>query len=1023
MAFPSTIRIGQHQIARIEYDQIQPGDLICTYEALTTRPDLLAINTLQKYATFFHRPELNKMFHFEVIAGKYPRLGAYRIAHADGSTKKVGLQNDNFKDHHPGQAFIVFRANDKAIQDEMIAVALKTAEPNNDHTCRILKLDSWYHRLGHIFRFFKFENFWNKATPTTLKNVALMTAEYEASGRLYRFDGKGAKEMSCVEYVANVANIATARVLTHSADRLERVTAVFNKLKELNKAPHAAGFLLKFSNGDATPASMVDFILKNPSQFHTVGYVGFISDPIHGPTLDLEGDPIPTTLSKISEAISSEELQPDPIVAAQIMITLGMLNQSWEIYPKVAADPVKVQTLFAALYARLGRGNQKIDISVCRKFAEKWTRQSNDVLDEKQMDQQIVPPKINPLSFEDRRSIFLLEKEFLKSSRMERTEKTLKISLNALAIQKIECEKIQSTAQRVLNAGQSFWNTIVLAPLSFGCSLVGNALKRSAASKQKAIEKIGYELLVVHEKSRKNGCITLETNLPKDTRPWIHYSINGGETWDQEPFQAKGPVWNSYIHIPEKSDIHYKLFIGPENVDDLDPVGKALAWQQPERTTYIPSHRMQPMKDGRTSYLMIDTCHNPTWNVKIGSFQRSPEVFIYQKECDQWAPLLDHPLTVEEYEANYAKLETQLEPIIANNPDPNDPVASHLKLFVERKLKLKVDPKQIQFMDGGLGKGLSGDRIYKVLDQNENPILIVKVFMKSRGKFSREFYTLMNHEGLNLKHMDIPTVLAIGSSRSENNPIYFLATNFVQGSSFYEMLTKLMTQKLGSAEREKSLKTLTHIYGKLGKAIAEIHCSRKSQPHFMHPAFTNLLRVFSKNAFKKLKEHLEPAFLAKLEQFFEKRFRTQSQKQFTLGYIHGDLNPGNVIYDSDTDRLAVLDWPDGSLSVGKNGTPTGIPFYDLIQIKNELVMRKSQGLTDGEGAQLYNAFLQQYTSHGGKLESAETMEFFSAVDLIGSLKWFLDKKERFIPDQLITARGVYNQKLEQLKALLNLDFN
>lgn len=1039
MRFPMitapSIRIGQHLVRRIGYEQIRPGDLVCTYEALTTRPDLLAIRTLQKYATFSHRPELNKMFHFEVIVDKHPRLGAFRIAHADGSTQKVGMQNDNFKDHHPGQAFLIFRAKDEAIRKEIVAIATKTAEPGNGHTCRILKLDSWFHRLGNIFRFFKFENLWHKASHRTLKNVAQMTAEYEATGRFYTPEGTGARAMSCVEYVANVVNVATARALKPAplaASQSERTESVFNQFKEINSSPAARGFPLKYSNGDATPASLVDFLLKNPSQFKTVGYLGAISEQIDGPILDIQGDPIPFSLERLSRVIRSEdpqEMQPNPMYAAKVMKALGMLSDSWQLYPKAAKDPAKIQTLFAALNAHMYKqplsalakslSKMKMDVAACQRLAEQLrliTIESG--LDEKGAPFGGVSPKIGSLSFEDWKLILSLEKEFLKSAPMERTEKTLKMSLNVLATQRVASEKIQAVAQRAFGIGRYLWSSVVLAPISLGFTLVGNVCNRIAAARQRAIDTQRYELLSVHERVRKNGRITLQTNVAAGNRPWIQYSVDGGKTWDQEPFMARASAWDAHLHIPDGSDIQYKLFIGPEDVNDVDPVGKAAAWQQTESPegVFVPHHKMG--KSPENSFMAIDACPHPVWNGEMNFPQRSPDVFVYQARCNQIAPLNDWPPTVQEYEDNFAKLEAQLEPLITVDQVHEDPIVNQLQIFVEKKLGMKILPEQIQFMNGGLGKGLSGDKIYRVVDALQNPILIVKVFMKSRSKFSREFYTLMNHEGLNLKHLNLPTVLGIGASRAQDSPIYFLATNFIPGISIYELFTQLMSNKVGSRERSDLLKKLLHVYAKFGQGLAELHRSAKTHPQSMHPAFIDLLRVFSKNAFKKFKDHLEPSFVAKLEAFFEERFAVQRQKQFALGYIHGDINPGNLLINFATDQLSCVDWPDGSLSVGQNGVATGIPFYDLIQIRNELIMRKSQGLTDEEIDQILQVFMHHYTANGGTTESPQTMEFFSAVDLIGSIKWFIDKKDRFVPGQLAIAEGVYKQKLHQLGTLI-----
>ena len=94
----SSIQIGSHLVPQIKYQQIKPGDFLCTYEVLTTRPDFLFLEFSQKYASFYQRKELNKMFHGEVIVRKYPREGIYQIAHGD-FTLAFEVGNAGFQRH------------------------------------------------------------------------------------------------------------------------------------------------------------------------------------------------------------------------------------------------------------------------------------------------------------------------------------------------------------------------------------------------------------------------------------------------------------------------------------------------------------------------------------------------------------------------------------------------------------------------------------------------------------------------------------------------------------------------------------------------------------------------------------------------------------------------------------------------------------------------------------------------------------------------------------------------------------
>lgn len=396
---------------------------------------------------------------------------------------------------------------------------------------------------------------------------------------------------------------------------------------------------------------------------------------------------------------------------------------------------------------------------------------------------------------------------------------------------------------------------------------------------------------------------------------------------------------------------------------------------------------------------------------------RSSKTLEYQKKCNEISPLEDWPKSIQDYEKNYASLENDFKTSIISNSYNEEEIIHNLTIFIKNEMGLEVLPKQIHLKKSGIGNGLSGDKIYIVSDKNQTPMFIIKVFMKSKGKFSREFHTLTNHENLKLQTLNIPKVLGIGKAEMQNS-LFFLAIDYIPGISVFNLFRNLANYQEESAEREEFLKKLVHIYEKLGEGLAEFHLSSKSHALPIHPVLQNLFKASTMHALIKLENHVDPIFLQKLRVFLEKNLSEMPQKIFDRGYYHGDLSVANLIHNPATDRLTLIDWPDGSFSVGKDGKPLGIPFYDLIQVKNELINMKIEGLTKKESSQLYNAFKSKYIERGLFFPSKEIMDLFSVLDLVGTLKWLIDKKEIFQKEEQEITKKIFQEKQQKLETLI-----
>src|SRR3990167_6613719 len=457
MSSATTLTIDRYSLPKMRYDEIEPGDLICSFEQIITRTDLLGLKFLLDLSSFGAKCDLNRLFHAQIILHKYPRDGVFQIAHADGSIRKVVMQDDWFKEHNPCQALVVFRAKSLFLQKEIVQVAKTTAKKGNHHFCKTVEHRTIFDRLKFLFDVSTFQHFEQKASAATLKNLSQMAVHFSERGCFHAQDKTST--MSCIEYVVNVVCISylmryAKYCFSEKLTREEKIEKIFHHLLKINQT----GLLpVSLSNPRAMPASFGDFFLNETTFFKPMGYLGVVSNRIEGPPLE-----VPAHLKSSPLTLSSEkELK--------------------------------------------------------------------------------------------------LEKEQIKQSQLTRSEKTLALSLNALNYQKLKNEQMRLFALNFFSPLKG------LSPIH----KITNFFMSIFAKKGAEIAKTKTQLLTLHEKVRKNGRFYLnDSEIPYGHKIWLHYSTDGGISFDVEPFSLNNHCFVASIVLPSQRGIIYRIFIGPENEGD-----------------------------------------------------------------------------------------------------------------------------------------------------------------------------------------------------------------------------------------------------------------------------------------------------------------------------------------------------------------------------------------------------------------------------------------------------------------------
>lgn len=1009
------IRLGRHVVHRIDPSQVQPGDFLCTYEPLTTRSDLRAVYALLKLANFTRSPQFNHMFHAAVVVKKYPRRGYFLIANADGTTQKMSLQKDNLAGHQPGQAIFIFRPRDPIVQREVVSVAMRTAAPGNGLRCRVMHLNKWHDWMFYSFLMTRFECFLRRAPKSTVKRLAEMSIEYIDSGRFYS-EGTESQEMSCLEYVANIVNVAMVRGLFPNAfearSRVERTEAVFQALQHMNTSGES---LLKFSHTGATPSGFVHAILENPRHFETVGYLGPYEENLGEPLLDIEGTRSPLSLERLKEVLKNSGFVglKIEVYAIQVMAVLKMISSNGELLEKGVLDLAKIHTLFALLRKRV-KGtelDEPINSSELQKFARRLSYLSGEAPFKEIRDSA-------PLTRPEIAKILALEKKCILRLPVERNIKTLKLSMNALEQERHAVAHLSSISNALSPYATWALKTVILFPIYLLLKISIFLLDRIARKRLTACERKRSKILSVYEKIRKNAEIVLtETPIPQGVRPWLSFQTEGDALPKVEPFVLDEKGWVCRFPYGKQKELHSRLFLGPEDLEDTNPVGNALAWESGVGSSVLEKLTIRPIGNGSLQ-LTLPEKKRIEWSLLEPSTPRAERVEQYFAQSHALAPTRQAPDSVVLYEQRYAELEKSMNPDTVYPAWNEEYMIKALQEFVRSQLGFQVDIDSVQAISNGLGQGLSGDRIYIISDARNGASFVIKTFMKPSGKFSREFFTMMNHERLQLQSLSIPKVRGIGKALFGNQHILFLAMDFVPGTSVYDLFGEYLACDEKKPEKRAIFQKLLHIYRKLGDGMVELHQAAQTEALPLHPAYQQLLELFCEKAVAAFRRLVPPEISQILEEFIERSKASLFKMHFPRGYIHGDLNVGNIRYNQALDSLSVIDWPDGSLSVGQKNEAIGFSCYNVVQVENELLSRQAEGLTKEESKQLMRAFLEAYSSAGIKLPQGQIMDFFSVVDLLGALKWYVDKKETFRPKDSSAAKRQFEAKMAQLQRLL-----
>jgi len=203
------IFFGNKVLKKVNKKNLQPGDIICHYHSIPgSKSDAVAL-IFQNL--IFKEKNIHKSIHYEIVLKNSSENNSkVTIAHADGKSKKIRIEEENLDELPLGLSALVFRPQNKELANEITKIATITADGRGNKIAVYPDLSnkSLFAKINKILNFIK-SQFFKKNKKSELKKLARLTID--SHYKFYRKDGQTALDMTCVEYVNNITNCSLIR--------------------------------------------------------------------------------------------------------------------------------------------------------------------------------------------------------------------------------------------------------------------------------------------------------------------------------------------------------------------------------------------------------------------------------------------------------------------------------------------------------------------------------------------------------------------------------------------------------------------------------------------------------------------------------------------------------------------------------------------------------------------------------------------------------------------------------------------
>lgn len=306
-------------------------------------------------------------------------------------------------------------------------------------------------------------------------------------------------------------------------------------------------------------------------------------------------------------------------------------------------------------------------------------------------------------------------------------------------------------------------------------------------------------------------------------------------------------------------------------------------------------------------------------------------------------------------------------------------LAQSIQMFLRKNLNLGEVSLKLSKQISGLEKiGKSGDLVFFVYGDSEEPILVVKSFINAieeKGHFIRElsaFELLRNHS---FSFIEFEEPLAVGKCTCDGVTYALLAKNFVSGRLIRDYITDVYQC---FAKNENLLPIMTkanHVVEHLGRALGEFH-SLSTKPGRHLPELTNRFRFRVSKAIAEGKKKIKKVDPKGLMEYVKKAITDYENTPFLNSYCHRDARFTNVLYNEKTETVTMIDPSRIHKSIDQNGGPIGDPAIDVSRFEREMWKMQVNGIPISICQQLRDSYRKGYLSSAKQIPPRECLHFY-----------------------------------------------
>ncbi len=229
--------------------------------------------------------------------------------------------------------------------------------------------------------------------------------------------------------------------------------------------------------------------------------------------------------------------------------------------------------------------------------------------------QEIEEPSTKKPKLPEKQPLELLdiEKQFIKKNikNISNNERSRQLSINLLEKEIVKSRNKRELGKHLFRVGIA---SLVILPFGLLLLSIATALKYSASKEINFFIDWQSRINRAYKKEMPNAVLKLDTKLEDGERPWVTYSKDDkGSEWDVEPLHLKDGAKDKWkVELKINKGLQYKLFIGPDDINDANPLGKVKKWQETsdDKNVVVESNQLGKHLNG---LFVIPKCTEPNW--------------------------------------------------------------------------------------------------------------------------------------------------------------------------------------------------------------------------------------------------------------------------------------------------------------------------------------------------------------------------------------------------------------------------